>query len=211
MGRLRPEFLLLAIALIGCSKSRIRGVVANQEIPVKSTFFFAQDGVYGDDSLLGIVLSSLTDGCADYGYYFTASRDLSSPEQLSSAWGAVFPREFWEVGILLRTGPPSDVMTGQNMDGVPWDAPLNERGTATGEVVHHVKSRDGAYWDGTADAAEYFTDYQFNGGNLWVDSHAPGQRIQGTYTVSTVEEGDARGVLEIGFNAVFCPEADMLP
>jgi hypothetical protein len=186
-------------------------VVANQEVPVKSAFFFAQEGVFGEDSLLGVVLSSLPDGCADYGYYFTASRDLTSPTQLASAWGAVFPADFWEVGALLRTGPPADVLTGQQLDGIPWDAPLTDRATATGSVVHHTKRRDEAFWDGTANTADYWSKYQFNGGHVSIETHLPGQRIQGTYTVSTVVEGDASGVLEIDFSAVFCPEADLLP
>lgn len=208
---MRPLFLLLIVGLSACSSSKVRGVVNGQEVPVKSAYFFVQDGVFGDDSLTGVVLSSLPEGCADYGYFHTLTRDLTSPEQLSSAWTAVFPPDFWEVGILLRTGPASEGIAGSVYEGIRWDAGLEDRGTVTGEVRHVTRHQDELYWDGTAPAEDYGTTFDLHAGELRVSRHEPGQRLEGTYTTSTQYQGEATGVLDIRFNAVFCPEADLLP
>ena len=209
---MRSVIVLLALpSLLACTGNRVRGVVNGQKVPVRSAYFFVQDGVFGDDSLTGVVLSSLQDGCVDYGYFLTVTRDLTSPEQLASAWSAVFPADMWEVGILLRTAPASEVMTGQVYDGIAWNAGLEERGTVAGQARHITRFRDENWWDGSAPLEDYGASFDFHSGTLMVESHQPGQRLAGNYTTSTMYNGDPTGVLNIDFNAVFCPEADLLP
>jgi len=200
------------VALCGCAGgNKIRGEIGGLEIQPKSAFFFAQQDAFGDDSLVGVVLSSLKTGCEDYGFYLTASEGLDSGVELASAWSAVFPPDFWEVAMVLRTGDPASALTGQTYKGIGWDVPLDNRGEVYGRATHNLALRDANFYDGVSPASNYYIDYLSNGGSMEIKSHVPGQELKGTFGTGFVQsDGSPSGIVNIHFKAVYCPEADLL-
>jgi hypothetical protein len=197
---------------VACSGNHIRGEISGYEVIPKSAFFFAQQDAFGDDSLIGVVLSTLKTGCEDYGFYHTAAAGMDGPAELASAWGAVFPPDFWEVAIVMRTGDPAAELTGQVYSGTAWDAPLDNRGEAYVRATQNHRLRDETFYNGGGVAAEYYTDHLSNAGDLEITSHQPGQKLNGTFGTGFVlaSDGSASGIVNISFKAVFCPEADLL-
>ena len=195
----------------GCA-NRVRGEVGELEVPVRSAFFFSQEGAFGDDSLIGIVMSSLGDGCQDYAFYQTAIQGLDSPSEQASAWQAVFPEDFWEVGIVLRTGSPTQSLSGSTLTGIPRNKSLDGRGQAYSRITHNLNHRDEAWFDGSGQAGVYIDEFISNGGQLEIVEHTPNSTIRGNFGTAFIDnlEDVQAGVLDIHFKATFCPEADLL-
>ena len=221
MGRLRTRPVLglrsaaAALVLLGlgaCSPNRVFGQVDSLEIPVRSGFFFEQPNALGADSLVGIVLTDLPDGCDDYGFYAAASENLSTPAEYTSAWAAVFPAGFWETALVLRTADPSVSLSGQRYKGVAANRTLTEQGQTYGRITHNKALRDDAWFDGSAPETDYFDEYITVDGNLEIDLHRPQQLIKGTMGASTAntKTGNPSGLLVIHFKATFCPNGDLL-
>lgn len=203
--------MLLGLLASGC-QNRIRGEVGELEVPVRSAFFFSQEGAFGEDSLIGIVMSSLGDGCQDYAYYQTAIQGLDGVTEQASAWQAVFPDAFWEVGIILRTGPPTQPLAGSTFTGIPRTKSLDGRGQGYARITHNLIHRDEGWFDGTGQASVYMDEFISNGGQIEISEHTPNSSIRGRFGTAFIDNLDdvQAGVLDIHFKASFCPEADLL-
>ncbi len=160
---------------------------------------------------MGIVLSDLPNGCDDYGYYAAVTKDFNTPGQYAGAWAAVFPEEFWETAIILRTADPNVTLAGQRFDVVPANRTLEKQRQTYARITHNKAHRDLAWFDGTAPSTDYFSEYLTIDGNLELYAHKPQQVIKGAIgsaTINTATE-NASGSVLIHFKATYCPAADL--
>lgn len=203
---------VLGLALLGAAGcgNHIKGEIEDHLIKPKSTFFFTQEGVLGGDSLVGVVMTDIPDGCEAYTAFLSGGS--AAPADLAARWAAIFPPDFWEITFVLRTGDPNVPMVGQAFQGIPWDGTLDANQQAQGLFSHNLALLDQAYFDGTGDASLYRRDYVSNGGTLEISKHEPGGSIGGRFATFTVDaaNGAPTGLLEITFSGDFCPTADLL-
>lgn len=204
-----PVLALALAGAVGCGNN-IKGEIEDHLIKPKSTFFFTQDGAFGGDSLVGVVMTDVPNGCEAYTTFLTGG--AAAPADLAARWAAIFPADFWDITFILRTGDPNVPLVGQAFQGIPWDAQLDAPQKVQGWFTHNLALHDQAYFDGTGNPDVYRRDYVSNGGTMEISKHEPGAAIAGRFATFTVDpdNGSPTGLLEITFSGDFCPTADLL-
>lgn len=204
---------IVGLLLAGCDGNRIRGEIEDHQIKVRSAFFFAQPQAFESDGLIGIILTDRKHGCEDWTAYLTVSQGVVAPADQAANWAATFGTtpDFWEIAFLLRVANPAAPLQGA-LAGIGWDKPLDGANKATGLITHNLMVRDVAYYDGTGDISAYRDDYVTNGGTLELEIYQPGAAAKGRFATFTVDaaNGDPTGLVDMYFNAEFCPGADLL-
>jgi hypothetical protein len=191
----------LVVAVVGCKQTVVKGELGGQEVPLVVSMFVEEEAVLGDDGLVTIVLSSIPNACRVYEYFLS---EMGQPawRARSIAWQKAFPEDFWEASIVVRTNDFAGGLSGTSINGLAWDALLEENGQAYSRVVHYT-----AHPDPVDESKEYFESFVSDAGLLDVTEHDPGLRFKAQFTSSYVdpEDGASKGDLDMKFSATVCP------
>lgn len=203
-------FLLLLIVtgqtLTGCTNV-VSGSVDGVTLPkMQSAFYIESEDGYGEDGTVLVWMSSIEDACEKTEIVLAAQDATDEPTDLAAAWSLVYPEDFWEVTVVLRTDDVNDTAAGDRFIGASWDGENEASGSAFANLTHFLRPHDEAFWAGVGEYERYQDLYYTDGGELDIDIHVPGDRIAGYFDadVADWDDGDVQGEVGINFDARRC-------
>ena len=198
--------ILAASATAGCNT--VDGKVDGMTVPVRGGFFVQEKGGAGDDDLLIVFATNVERPCDTTGELMDALDDADDADEAADAWAELLPEDFWEVRIVMRLDDVNRNLSGVTLSGVSWDEGLSEDGEAYAGITHysgHV-TEDVFMGQDTADVETWFSD----GGDLKINQHTPGDRIQGNFETFAADphDGAEAGVIRVRFDGQRCHEVE---
>lgn len=198
--------IVAAQATSGCSNT-VTGTIDGLTLPdMKSAFYIEAEHGYGDDGTMLVWMSSAEDACESAEIVLAAQDATDDPAELADIWSMIYPDDFWEVTVVLRTADIDDSAVGERFDGVPWDVDNGEAGDAFASFTHFLRPQDEDFWSGEGSYDRYQDLYYTDRGELEIDIHTPGARLGGFFEadVADWDDGDRQGEVRINFDAERC-------